>query len=157
MPSKTEALYFDICLHDLRGVDRAQVLQALAWTIGRAAQIDASSLSAQMLLAEQASGSGIGDGIAIPQLKAAPVMRPFLAIAKLGRAVDFAAADSRNVDLVCAVLSPPDEGPRHLQRLARVTRLLKAPEIAAALRSCESGEEMAGILMDVVDTPRRAA
>ncbi len=137
---------FDAYVLDVRAVDKKQILQNLSWKIGRQTSADMTWICDQLLLAEEKETSGIGDGVAIPHLKSTPLRQPFVLVARLDQPVDFNALDGQNVDIVCIVLSPQMDGPVHLQRLARVTRVFRDPRILEGLRKAASEEEMEIIL-----------
>ena len=63
--------------------------------------------------------------------------------------VDFGAADGRPIDLVVLVASPADAPAAHLQALARISRLLRVPGFADALRAAASRRGLLGVLRSV--------
>lgn len=141
-----EHIEFNAFILGLRATDKTQILKNICWKIGRQTHVDMTWLSNELLLSENSESSGIGDGIAIPHLKSTPLKKPFILVARLDTPMEFNAIDGLPVDLVCTVLSPQMDGPLHLRRLARVTRLFREPAIVAALREAGSEEEMAAIL-----------
>ncbi|HYX21657.1 MAG TPA: PTS sugar transporter subunit IIA, partial [Thermoanaerobaculia bacterium] len=50
------------------------------------------------------------------------------------------------IDLIFLVASPADAPAAHLQALARISRLLRTPGVADALRAAPSAEQMADVL-----------
>ena len=106
-----------------------------------------NSILDQLLEQERIASSGVGDGIAIPHLRMNYLSRPFLAFAKLATPVDFNAIDHKPVDLVCMLLSPKEDGPLHLQRLSRLTRLMKSHGFAEKLRSANDRDGVRSLFM----------
>ncbi|PZP56446.1 MAG: transcriptional regulator [Micavibrio aeruginosavorus] len=143
---QNEHIEFNEFILGLRATDKNQILQNISWKIGRQTNADMTWIADQLLKSEENESSGIGDGIAIAHLKSTPLQKPFIVIAKLDQPVEFDSLDGLPVDIVCAVLSPQMDGPLHLRRLSRVTRLLREPEIIEALRSATSEDEMKSIL-----------
>ena len=141
-----EHIEFNAFILGLRAVNKQQIIQNISWKIGRQTNADMTWLSDQLLLAEASESSGIGDGVAIAHLKSTPLQKPFILVAKLDHPVEFDAIDGLPVDIVCAVLSPQMDGPLHLRRLSRVTRIFRDPSIIERLRQANSEEEMALIL-----------
>lgn len=141
-----EHIEFNAFILGLRAFDKAQILQNISWKIGRQTNADMTWLSEQLLLAEASESSGIGEGVAIAHLKSTPLKKPFILVAKLDHPVEFDSIDGLPVDIICAVLSPQMDGPLHLRRLARVTRIFREPLIIERLRQATSEEEMASIL-----------
>ena len=140
-----EPTRFNTFIHGLKADTREQVLQNIAWRVGRDTTADMTWLADQLLLSEQRESSGIGGGVAIAHLKSTPLSEPYIILAKLSQPLDFGAIDSEPVDLVCAVLSPQMDGVLHLRRLSRVTRLLRESFVLERLRSATSEEEMAAL------------
>ncbi|HTR02864.1 MAG TPA: PTS sugar transporter subunit IIA, partial [Thermoanaerobaculia bacterium] len=60
--------------------------------------------------------------------------------------VDFGASDHVPIDLIFLVASPADAPAAHLQTLARISRVLRTPGVADALRASGSAEQMAEVL-----------
>ncbi len=143
---QNEHIEFNEFIIGLRATDKNQILQNISWKIGRQTNADMTWIADQLLKSEENESSGIGDGIAIPHLKSTPLTKPFIVIARLDQPVEFNSLDGLPVDIVCAVLSPQMDGPLHLRRLSRVTRLLREPEIIEALRNAKSEDEMKSIL-----------
>ncbi len=141
-----ENIEFNAFVIGLRATDKKQILQNISWKIGRQTQADMTWIADQLLLSEEKESSGIGEGIAIAHLKSTPLKQPFILIARLDTPVAFSEIDDVPVDIICAVLSPQMDGPLHLQRLGRVTRLLRNHDIVEKLRAATSEEEMAAIL-----------
>ena len=77
-----------------------------------------------MMDKEKDATSGVGHGVAIPHLKLSGIDKPFTALVSLNNALDFEAPDNKPVDLVCLVISPESDGPLHLRRLSRISRML---------------------------------
>ncbi len=143
---QNEHIEFNEFIIGLRAIDKKQILQNISWKIGRHTNADMTWIADQLLKSEETESSGIGDGIAISHLKSTPLQKPFIVIAKLDQPVDFDSLDGLPVDIVCAVLSPQMDGPLHLRRLSRVTRLLREPSIIEALRNAKSEDELRSIL-----------
>ncbi len=141
-----EPVVFNAFLCGLKASSPTQILQNIAWKIGRMAPLDMTWLADQLLLAEKAESSGIGNGVAIPHLKVASLPSPFILLARLDNTVDFQAIDNQPVDLICTVISPQIDGPLHLRRLSRVTRLFRDPVILEQLRGAENEDGLASVL-----------
>lgn len=143
MPNET--LHIHSFIYDLKADSREQVLQSLAWRIGRETSADMTWIADQLLQREQREASGIDGGVAIPHLKSTPLSTPHIILAKLSTPIDFGAMDGQPVDIVCAVLSPQMDGVLHLRRLSRITRLLRESYVLERLRAATSEKEMADL------------
>jgi len=126
----------------LNAPSRKQALQAMADALAKASGLDARAIFDAVLIRERLSGTGVGEGVAIPHAPVAGVARPIGGFARLDPPVDFDALDSRPADLVFMLLAPPDKGADHLKALARVARFLKRADIRERLRAARGAEEL---------------
>jgi nitrogen PTS system EIIA component len=121
---------------------RRQALQAMADALAKSAHIDARAVFDAVLLRERMSGTGIGEGVAIPHAPVAGITRPLGAFARLETPQDFDALDQRPVDLVFMLLAPPDKGADYLKALAKVSRLMRRADVRERLRAARGAEEL---------------
>lgn len=135
-------IHFDSILCPLRVMSRKQVFQALAAEAAAHCALLRRDILARLNAKEKISGSGIGDGVAIPHLHFRRLAKPYIAFAKMDHLVDFDALDGKPVDLVCAVFSPEKDGPLHLQRLSLVSRMLRSPALRERLREAQNPEDI---------------
>jgi PTS system nitrogen regulatory IIA component len=125
---------------------RRQALQALCELLAKAAKLDARAVFEAVLLRERLSGTGVGDGVAIPHARIAGIERPIGAFARLDPAQDFGAMDGRACDLVFLLLTPPDRSGDHLKALARVARFFRRAELREKLREARALGELQALL-----------
>jgi nitrogen PTS system EIIA component len=130
----------------LRVNNKKQALQEIA---ARAANL--SGLSEREILdivqqREKLGSTGIGNGIAIPHGKLTKLGRLFGLFARLDRPIDFESLDGQPVDLIFLLLAPEAAGADHLKALARVARLLRAPDTAQMLRDSHDAEAIYAVL-----------
>ena len=100
---------------------------------------------------EKQGSSGIGNGVAISHMRLPRLTRPMIIYSKLSHMVDFNANDGEPVDLMCLVLSPEFEGPKHLQRLAKVTRFFNDEHFCNQLRQASDKQDIRFILKEMND------
>jgi nitrogen PTS system EIIA component len=131
---------------------RRQALQLMADALAKSAGVDARAAFDAVLIRERLSGTGMGEGVAIPHAPVAGVIRPVAAFARLEPAQDFEALDGRPADLVFMLLAPVDRGADHLKALARVSRFLRRADMRDKLRAARGGDELAALIA----TPERA-
>jgi len=128
---------------------RRQVIQVLSEALATAAGVDPRAAYDAVLLRERLSGTGVGEGVAIPHARVPGLTRAVAGFARLDPAVDFDALDGRPADLVFMLIAPSDRGGDHLKALARVSRFLKRADIREKLRDARGLEDLRAIL----DTP----
>ncbi len=140
----------DAILPRLLTTSRRQALQVMAETLAKSAGVDARAAFDAVLLRERLSGTGMGDGVAIPHAPVIGVKRPVAAFARLEPAQDFDALDGRPADLVFMLLAPIDKGADHLKALARVSRLLRRADMREKLRAARGGDEIYALIASAV-------
>ncbi|MCC7305319.1 MAG: PTS sugar transporter subunit IIA [Alphaproteobacteria bacterium] len=119
---------------------RKKALEVLAQACAPHLPYSAADLFSRLNEKENAAGAAIGEAVAVPHLKLARLYRPFKALMTFRSPVDFSAPDHKRVDLLCLVVSPDKDGPLHLRRLSRISRLLKNSDVASKIRTCEDAE-----------------
>lgn len=140
----------DAVLPRLVANSRRQALQLLTEALAGAAGIDARPAFEAVLMRERLSGTGMGDGIAIPHARAPGLEHPIGGFARLDPPHDFDALDGRPADLVFMLLAPPDRGGDHLKALARVSRFLKRADMREKLRAARGAVELRALFASTI-------
>ena len=96
----------DDTLCDVRAADKDRLLRELTGRAANALRLDAAVLADAIAQRERIGSTGMGDGIAIPHARIADLSKPFGLLARLRRAIDFAAIDGQPVDIVFLLLLP---------------------------------------------------
>lgn len=138
----------DLTLPKIKASNRNHLLDILAEEITRHVPYSKEDMYDLLLQGEHTNGSGIGEGVAIPQMKLKNLPKRFVAIASLKEPVDFDSVDHQPVDLVCVFLSPEKDGNIHLRGLSRISRILRNREIQQKLREVSDPEAMRFIASD---------
>ena len=126
----------------LLATSRRQTLQLMTEALAKASGVDARLAFDAVLMRERLSGTGMGEGVAIPHAPMTGLTKPIGAFARLEPAQNFDALDRRPADLVFLLLAPADRGADHLKALARVSRFLKRPDIREKLRAARGADEL---------------
>ncbi len=129
----------------LTATSRRQALQVLAQTLAEAAGVDPRTTFEAVLLRERLSGTGVGEGVAIPHARVQGLTRPVAGFARLETPVEFDALDERPCDLIFMLLAPAERGGDHLKALARVSRFLKRADIRDRLRGARGLEDLRAV------------
>lgn len=98
---------------------------------------------------ERLGSTGFGSGIALPHAKIEGLSAVAGFFIQLPHAIEFQAIDHLPVDLVFALLSPPDAGADHLKALARVSRRMRERIFVAKLRGAGSADAIYALLAGV--------
>lgn len=121
---------------------KRQALQTLCEALAAAAGLDGRVVYDAVLMRERLSGTGAGEGVAIPHARVAGLTKPVGGFARLDPPHDFEALDSRPADLVFLLLAPEDRGADHLKALARVSRFMRRADMRDKLRAARSAEAL---------------
>lgn len=131
----------------LPGETRDEVFEELALRLAREGAVrEPAELVARLVEREKLGCTGLGGGIAIPHCKLRDIGEVVVAVASTERPIDFGAADGLPVTLIFLVVSPSGAAAPHLQALARISRLLRAPGLVNGLRAARSPLELLGVL-----------
>lgn len=150
MHDLSDLIAADAVLPRLIATSRRQALQAMAEALAKSSGVDARAAFEAVLLRERISGTGMGEGVAIPHAPVLGVVRPIGAFARLDPPQDFEAMDGRPADLVFMLISPPERGADHLKALARISRLLRRAEMREKLRAARGGDELYALIAGAV-------
>ena len=69
-----------------------------------------------------------------------------IAFVRLQRPIDFNAVDDAPVDLIIMLLSPGGDGPHHLRRLSRISRLMREANLLEDIRSASDADTIRSLL-----------
>lgn len=119
---------------------KRQALSLVADVAGRVLGVDADAVLEGLIERESAGSTGVGEGVAIPHARLDGLDRVRAVVVRLDAPVAFDALDDKPVDLLIALFAPHDANAQHLRALARVARLLRQPEMRAALRQARSAD-----------------
>jgi PTS system nitrogen regulatory IIA component len=113
---------------------KRQVLKELADHAATAVNLDPQRLLEALLERERLGTTGIGHGIAIPHARMAELKRLVGLFARLDEPVDFEALDDQPSDLIFLLLAPDSADAESLKALARISRVLRHPNLQLRLR-----------------------
>lgn len=108
--------------------------------------LDASAVLDGLIERERLGPTGFGGGTAIPHCKVSGIDMPVAVFARLAKPVDYDAVDDEPVDLVCALVSPAQDGASHLRALAEVSRLFRDEKFRTQLRGAADSGAMYALL-----------
>ena len=121
---------------------KKQLFQQLGSIAGDVIGVDPKLVVDRLGDRERLGSTGFGGGIAIPHAKIDGLPRVVGLFARLSAPIEFAAIDALPIDLVFALLSPPDAGVDHLKALARVSRRMRDRDFVAKLRGAGSADAL---------------
>ena len=122
------------------GSSKRQVLSVIADIAGRSFGPPSEQVLDALLEREAAGSTGVGHGVAVPHARLEGIDRMRAVFVRLEHPVPFEAVDDQPVDLLFALFAPKGSSSEHLRALARVSRLLRQPEIREQLRQAKTAE-----------------
>lgn len=125
---------------------KKQAIQELAARAAALTGLSEREIFETLLQREKLGSTAVGNGIAIPHGKLAKLDHLFGLFARLDRPIEFDALDGQPVDLIFLLLAPESAGADHLKALARIARLLRAPDTAGKLRESRDAEALYAVL-----------
>lgn len=132
--------------HRLHAADKPALLAELGRRVGLVLGLSPSAVTAALAAREALGSTGTGHGLAVPHARLDTITGTTAFLARLDRPIGFDAVDGEPVDLVCLLLAPAAGG-GHLQALALVSRRLREPGVAAAMRQAGSAAELRAALI----------
>lgn len=126
---------------------RAALLLA-AEAAARVTGLSAPLVGAALAEREAAGPTGVGDGVALLDARAAGLKQLQMLFIRLDAPVPFAAVDDQPVDLIGVLLIPAEyEGAEPLRALARMARLLRQPGLREQVRKAQSADAIHALLV----------
>ena len=139
----------------LAATSKRQVIATISEIAARSFRLKAHTVFEALMEREALGATGVGHGVAIPHAKVEGLQTVRGVFARVTPPVEFGAVDDEPVDLVFALLSPPDSGSEHLRALARIARALRSAELRGLLRQANGADAIKALL--VRDTRSSAA
>lgn len=130
----SEVMKPDDVLIDVSAASKGGLLLQLSAKAARALGIDERDILVALQSREALGSTGIGAGIAIPHAPVSGLTSPFALLVRLAKPVEFDSIDEQPVDVVCLILTPPDEQGRYLKLLSKIARQLRSADALNAVR-----------------------
>jgi nitrogen PTS system EIIA component len=130
----------------LKAKSKKQLLQELSARAARLTGLDERDIFDVLWQRERLGSTGLGQGVAIPHGKLAPLKGIVGIFARLAEPVDFDSVDGEPVDVVFLLLTPEAAGADHLKALARVSRLLRDGSAVEKLRASKDASALHAVL-----------
>lgn len=127
--------------------DKRQILAHIAEMAGRHFGLEAAAVLEGLSEREAAGSTGIGHGVAVPHARIAGLDRIRGVFIKVEQPVEFGSIDDQPADLIFALLAPAEAGTEHLRALARVSRMLRNPDLRHHLRTAPNVDALHALLI----------
>lgn len=138
---------------------RADLFRKIAADVMRDTGLDSAEITAALHRTERGAPSMIEGGVFVPNAVLTGLNSVRRHLYRLDRPLLMAdTPDGRAVDLIFVVMSPEEDGPLHLRRLSRVSRIMSNPVFAEKLRQLDDKDAIRSQFLYPEDlTARRAA
>lgn len=143
----TDFVTLDRVIADLRGNEKSEVLKEMAHQLADSESgLDPAQVLRVLQDREKISTTAIGEGVAIPHGKLPSVERVSGLFARSLQGVDFGSLDGAPTYLFFTLIAPQDAAADHLKALARISRLLKDPDLRHRLLAATTSQELYNII-----------
>lgn len=133
----------------VRASSKKRVLEQLSELIvAREPGISPAEVFESLVARERLGSTALGKGVAIPHGRLKTGGQTLLAFMRLEEGVDFDAPDGSPVDLLCALIVPPESTEEHLQILAKLSEMFGDEALRGELRKAENAESLYRLLVD---------
>lgn len=111
-------------------------------------ELNQTEVFERLIAREKLGSTGLGKGVAIPHGRLKSGDKTIAAFIQLETGIDYDAPDGQPVDLLCALLVPPESTEEHLQTLATLSEMFSQPALRDRLRSAGNSQELYEILSE---------
>ncbi len=148
MSNYIKDIQFNLITPSANVMSHKQALLTMAQTAADHLNISEKLLLTRIMDKEEIATSSIGNGVAIPHLKMRRARAPFAMLMTLDKPVNGNAIDGKPLDIYSLIISPAEDGPIHLRRLSRISRLLKNETLHKRLRETKDRDVMQSLFVD---------
>ncbi|HTK83758.1 MAG TPA: PTS sugar transporter subunit IIA [Patescibacteria group bacterium] len=134
-------------LPELRCVSLSQVMQEIAHRAAADQRLPYEYLMERIMSQGQRQSLGVGNGVAIAEMRLRRLRRPYVLFARTARPVDVHAVDGMPADLILLVLSPAGDMPGHLRRLSRLSRIMRDRDFCEKLREADNADALHALFL----------
>lgn len=145
----SELLAPDAILLELKSDEKIAAIKELVQPlIERGLVKDEEAFFSAILKRENLESTGIGYGVAIPHARTRAVNRLVLAFGRSDAGVDFSALDGKPSHFIFLIAAPEEQKSEYILALARLSKLLRRPEVRDRLMAARTPKEVLGLLAE---------
>lgn len=134
---------------ELRGTTKNEVLGELTDALLRVeTSLDRDEVVRVLQERERLGSTGIGDGVAIPHGKLKDLDRLLISFGRSRAGVDFDSMDGKPSHLFFLLVAPEESVGVHLKTLARISKLLKNPQVRKRLLEAQDAADLHHIIAE---------
>jgi mannitol/fructose-specific phosphotransferase system IIA component (Ntr-type) len=141
----------------LRGTTRDDVIQELCATVvDHTSVLDRERLTAAVRAREDLMGTGVGNGVAVPHARLAPLTKPVLTFGRSVAGVDWDTPDGLPAHFIFLLLTPVVDEGLQLQSLAALARGMSNENARIQLTQANTSQEVWQALQAALGTQKLA-
>jgi len=134
---------------DIVAVGKDEALAELADVmLGVESGLDRDEVIRVLKEREKLGSTGIGDGVAIPHGKLRNLKKLLIAFGRSRQGVDFDSMDGKPAHLFFLLIAPEESVGVHLKTLARISKLLKNPDVRRRLLEVDGSRELYRVISE---------
>jgi PTS system fructose-specific IIC component len=145
----TQLLTQETIILDVNATSKAEVIAELVAQLDRAGKLnDPKQFTKDILVREQQSTTGIGEGIAIPHAKSHAVKEPAIAFGRSAQGLDYESMDGQPAHLFFMIAATEGANDAHLEALSRLATFLMDNQFRSRILAAATKQD---ILQAVTD------
>jgi PTS system nitrogen regulatory IIA component len=150
MPNTTQFSHkdIDIILTKIPVRNKQDIFTILSKHCAENTAPSSTTIYARLNQKEKDQNSGIGNGVAIPNIRLLKLDRPLCILITLNSKIQYNSIDNQPVDIICALFSPRSESAIHLQRLSKISRILRSKDLCEKIRATMDPEIIRDMLQN---------
>jgi len=131
-------------LHNINS--KKQLLNKLSSIVEDLNIISNTEIIDLLLKKENIENTGIGSGIALPNIKLTNIKKSIGIFLKLNKPINYNSIDNEPVDIIFFLISPTNDIPIHLNELAHISRFLTKKKTLQNIRAALDKETIYAII-----------
>jgi len=145
----TDILTKEHVVSDLASINKESVLKEISGVLEKTGSIEnKEALLVALIEREKLGSTGIGENVAIPHAKLDNIDAITTLFARSKQGIDFESLDKKPVHFVCLVVAPANSTGLHLKALARISRLLKNPDLREGILHATEADQIYSMLIE---------
>lgn len=132
----------ELVIANLATTSKKRTLESIANLVSDRLHCDKEAVFDALLAREKLGSTGVGQGIAVPHCRLEEANHTAMVVISLENAIDFDSIDRKRVDLIFALIVPPQECEHHLATLGQIAEFAQSPEKLESLRQADSNQAL---------------
>ena len=136
------------CLHNIN--NKKQLLNEISLIAETNTHVSRKEIFSLLLKKEKIENTGVGFGIALPNIKLSIIKKSIGIFLKLSKPINYNSIDNEPVDIIFFLISPTNDIPIYLNELAHISRLLIQKKTLQNIRAALDKETVYAIITNEI-------